>query len=498
MKIKSFLFWLSFVLILSQVPSQSAKATVLTMTTKEFLNFEILDINLNQDNITIQGWAFLNENQHFKTPADHAIRLEFISQENTFIVDATLTNFSMTSAYEQSGLSMCADGVYFETQCNYYFEYVGFTATIPMSSFRVQSRYITNLIFLAYNSQTYLKTPLYFPIPNPLTTQLGDFRFSVISDLHDTQLRIIETPVYVRKGAGKTATVWTGGTNCSMTYGNRLYYKFGSIFTNVISKLILDNQTYYELGGKLDACVDLRRRIVEGSAITPAWIPGVFVEYSGSPLEISSVLINTNPVILAEDFTILLNQPINLLDYAKSFDAEDGDISNKMIVEASELINKVGSYRVTYYVEDKYKYFDRKTIIVSVNSPLNDPPIINAMDQRVQQYSIFDAKSGVTAVDIQDGDLTERIQVMNSIDTAIIGPQEQCYQVTDNLYAKTTKCIVIDVYSPTATTKQYRSVSKNHLFYQETEPRQWNGKTTLLLTMLLNQIVLKSIEILPK
>jgi len=224
----------------------------------------------------------------------------------------------------------------------------------------------------------------------------------------------------------------------------------------------------------------------------------MFVEYSGSPLEINSVLINTKPVILAEDFTILLNQPINLLDYAKSFDAEDGDISNQVIVETSELINEVGSYPVTYYVEDKYGYFDRRPITVTVNSPQNDPPVINAMDQRVQQYSIFDPKSGVTAVDIQDGDLTERIQVMNLIDTAIIGPQEQCYQVTDNLYATTTKCIVIDVYSPTATTKQYRSVSKNHLFYQETEPRQWNGKTALLLTMLLNQTVLKSIEILPK
>lgn len=485
-----------FMLILSQISVQNTKAYVLTTTTKEFLNFEILDISLVNDSVTIQGWAFLNENQHFRTTEDHAILLEFTSLENSFTINATLTNFSMTSAYEQAGLPMCPEGVYFETKCNYYLEYVGFTATIPLSMYHLTQRYTTNLIFLAYNSQSYLKTPLYFPIPSPLKTKVGDYEFSVVSDLHDTQLRIIETPVYARKGPGKTATIWTSGTNCSMTYGNRLYFKFGAVFTNVVSKVIQDNQTYYELGAKLDVCVDLRRRIVEGTTIIPAWIPGMFVEYSGSPLEINSVLINTKPTIIAEDFTILINQPINLHDYAKSYDPEEGDISYKIVVEASSFINKVGSYPVTYYVEDKYGYFDRKTILVTVISPLNDPPVIEASDRSLLQNSVYDARIGVTAFDLQDGDLTDRIEIISLVDTSILGTQEQCYRVTDNLYAITTKCINIFIYTVEAA-KQYRSISKNNLFYNETEPPGWIGKTMALLSMLLNEISLKSIQILP-
>lgn len=486
---------LALILLLSQIQGTVTKAYNIQMTTKEFLNFEVLNISLLNDAITIQGWAFLNENQHFRTTADHAIQLEFVSIEDHFTINASLTNLSMTSAYEQIGLPMCPDGVYFETSCNYAFEYVGFTASVPLAQYRLLSHYTTNLIFLAFNSQTYMKTPLYYPISTPLTTKIGDYEYSITSKLSDTQLRIIETPVYARKGPGKTATIWTSGTNCSMTYGNKLYYKFGSIFSNVISRVIQDNQTYYELGAKLDVCVDLRRRVIEGTTIAPVWIPGMFVEYSGSPLGIKSVLINSNPVIIAENQTIFLNQTINLLDYAKSYDLEEGDLTQNIIIESSELINKVGSYPVTYYVEDKYGYFDRKTINFTVVSPQNDPPTITASDKTIRQFSVYDPKSGVSAFDLQDGDLTESILVLNSIDPAIIGSHEQCFKVTDSFYASTIQCIIVTVVGD-STAEKFRFVSKNNLFFNQDVPNNWIGRINALLWLLNNQISIKSIQLI--
>ena len=92
------------ILMLVDLNALKVKAYTISMTTKEFLNFEILDTVITNDGITIKGWAFINENQHYRNTSDHAIQLEFISVNGSTIVDAELTNTSMTSSNEQVGL----------------------------------------------------------------------------------------------------------------------------------------------------------------------------------------------------------------------------------------------------------------------------------------------------------------------------------------------------------------------------------------------------------
>jgi len=488
-------FAIVFFMILVDLTALETKAYSISMTTKEFLNFEILETTMTSDSITIKGWAFINENQHYKTTSDHSIQIEFISIKGSTILDTTLTNISMTSSYEQFGLSYCRDGVYFQSTCNYYYEYVGFTVTIPLSLFEKGLKYTTNIIFNANNSQTYLKTPLYYPISDVITSKVGDYLYSIISKMNDTQFRIIETPIFARKTPGKTGTIWATGTICSMNYSNKLYFKFGSTYKTILSRINVENQTYYEVKAQLDVCQDMRRRIVEGTVLTPVWISGMFVEYSGSPLEINSLLVNTNPVITVQDIVINAGERINLLDYAKCYDVEDGDISSNILIESTDFVNKAGIYSVTYYVEDKYGYFDRKTVSITVKELNNDPPVINADDKRVIQYSSFDYFKDVSAYDIQDGDLTNRLIVMNKIDTSIMIDQTLCYSVTDNVGVTTEKCIKISIYNYQNELSRFRFVSKNHLFYNELIPDLWNSKISILIDILQGLNTLKSFVI---
>lgn len=480
-------------LLLTITPIEQAASLIIVQTTKEFLNFEILNTTMSSDSITINGWAFINENQHFRTSSDHTIQLEFIGSTSTFTVETTLTAISMTSSYLQLGLPYCGEGVYFQSTCNYYYENVGFTVTIPLSRFIQGESYTTNIIVLAHSSKTYLKTPLYYPISDPISLRVGDFDYSMTSKLSDTDIKVIETPVYARKGPGKTAMIWATGANCSMTFTNKLYFKFGSIYSNVISKTIQDNQTYYEVSAKLDVCVDMRRRIVEGSTLVPVWIPGMFVEYGGSPLVISSVLINTKPIIEASDVTITLPKSVNLPDYAKCYDAEEGDLTSKIVIETSNYLPKAGIYSVTFYVEDKYGYFDRKTINITVNSALNEPPIIYAANKTILKSTVFDPLVDVTAIDSEDGDLTNELVVMNSVDTGKLGDQNLCYSVTDSASAQSIKCIIITVFDNLSQTNRYRFISKNNLFYQEEVPTLWINLMGSLSNLLDSNTVIKSI-----
>lgn len=471
------------------------KATTITSVTKEYLNFEILNASIDSENITISGWAFINESQHYKTTTDHSIKLEFVSLDHTFVVDTTLTNLSMTSSFAALGYSYCDDGVYGASYCNYYYDYVGFEVSIPLSSFIKGNNYITNIVFNANLSQKYYKTPLYYPIVNNLESMVGDYKFSLQSKLYDTTIKIIESPVYARKTPSKTGVIWTYGANCSLGYLNKLYFKMYSVYAKILDKAISDNQTYYQISAKTDVCVDLRRRIVEGTVLNPVWISGMFVEYGGVPLEIKSVLVNTNPVITASDFEITAGLPINLLDYAKCYDFEDGDISSKIIIESSNFLQRAGIYQVTYYAEDKYGYYDRKTINITVVEAYNDPPTILAEDKSVLLNSNFDYFKDVSAYDMQDGDLSEYVIALNSVDTSILQDQDLCYQVTDSMGAVTTKCIIASIFSEFALTSKYRYVSKTNLFYNESIPILWLGKVNDIQTLLENNLALQTTTI---
>lgn len=81
---------------------------------------------------------------------------------------------------------------------------------------------------------------------------------------------------------------------------------------------------------------------------------------------------------------------------------------------------------------------------------INAIPTIEANDLSLKLNSLFNdeiAKANVTAYDEEEGNLTDKIQVIyNNVDTSIIGNYQVTYQVSDSKLATCTKTINVEVY----------------------------------------------------
>ena len=76
--------------------------------------------------------------------------------------------------------------------------------------------------------------------------------------------------------------------------------------------------------------------------------------------------INKSPVITASDITLRVNDDYKLKDYVLITDEEDGDITEKVVVDDNIDITKPGTYQVTYTVVDSYGNTISKTVQVFV------------------------------------------------------------------------------------------------------------------------------------
>ena len=160
--------------------------------------------------------------------------------------------------------------------------------------------------------------------------------------------------------------------------------------------------------------------------------------------------INSAPVIKATDKTITVGDIFDPMADVTAEDAEDGNLTTKIVVEKNDVKTDVaGKYEVTYKVTDNQGATCRKTIIVTVNpkmEPMNAAPVINAEDKTITVGDTFDPMDGVTATDAEDGNLTSKIEVKkNDVDTTTPGKYEVTYKVTDSHGASFTKSITVTV-----------------------------------------------------
>ena len=162
------------------------------------------------------------------------------------------------------------------------------------------------------------------------------------------------------------------------------------------------------------------------------------------------VPMNAAPVIQATDKTIEVGDEFNPRADVTATDEEDGDITNKIEILENEVdTTKPGKYEVTYKVTDSGGASHVKTIKVTVNpkmEPLNAAPIIEAEDKTLTVGDAFDPMADVTATDAEDGNLTDKIEILNNeVDTTKPGKYEVTYKVTDSKGASYTKTITVTV-----------------------------------------------------
>ncbi|WP_088816323.1 MULTISPECIES: immunoglobulin-like domain-containing protein [Listeria] len=164
-------------------------------------------------------------------------------------------------------------------------------------------------------------------------------------------------------------------------------------------------------------------------------------------LDIQVHVLNDAPVILADNHRISLQQPYDPLVGITATDTEDGDVTKAIrVVENHVQTNQEGLYSVTYAVMDRNGKETEKTIQVEVK---NDAPIIQAENQVLLVDATYDPLEGVTATDVQDGDITQQIEVIqNEVNTHQAGLYHVTYRVVDAQGQETTKTIEITVQAP--------------------------------------------------
>ena len=160
--------------------------------------------------------------------------------------------------------------------------------------------------------------------------------------------------------------------------------------------------------------------------------------------------LNAAPIIKAEDKTLTVGDAFDPMADVTATDAEDGNLTDKIEILNNEVdTTKPGKYEVTYKVTDSKGASYTKTITVTVNpkmAVLNAIPTIKAEDKILTVGDTFDPKADVTAEDVEDGDLTDKIEVLkNEVDTTKAGKYEVTYKVTDRKGASRTKTITVTV-----------------------------------------------------
>ena len=160
--------------------------------------------------------------------------------------------------------------------------------------------------------------------------------------------------------------------------------------------------------------------------------------------------INSAPIIKAEDKTLTVGDTFDPKADVTAEDVEDGNLTDKIEVLKNEVdTTKPGKYEVTYKATDSKGTSRTKTITVTVNPKmevLNAIPTIKAEDKTLTVGDTFDPKADVTAEDVEDGNFTDKIEVLkNEVDTTKAGKYEVAYKVTDSKGASRTKTITVTV-----------------------------------------------------
>lgn len=164
-------------------------------------------------------------------------------------------------------------------------------------------------------------------------------------------------------------------------------------------------------------------------------------------------VINRIPVITASDKTFKVRDEFNdeiALKDVTAHDEEDGNVTASLeVIDHNVDTSVAGTYYITYKATDSQGASSTMTVNVNVlpiQEPINQIPTITAEDKELNVGDNFDPRKDVTASDKKDGDLTDKIEIIeNTVDTSKAGTYTVTYKVTDKDGASATKTITVVV-----------------------------------------------------
>lgn len=131
---------------------------------------------------------------------------------------------------------------------------------------------------------------------------------------------------------------------------------------------------------------------------------------------------------------------------AEAFDIEDGDITDKIISTHNVDMTTVGDYIIYYLLTDSDGNSVLITRDVSVRAPASEAPVIvkNGDDLVIAQYACY-RDLGATAIDAEDGDITENIITTDNVNNQVAGSYTIDYEVTDSTNITSSTSRIVDI-----------------------------------------------------
>ncbi|EUJ28749.1 putative peptidoglycan linked protein [Listeria grayi FSL F6-1183] len=302
---------------------------------------------------------------------------------------------------------------------------------------------------------------------NDVTLKVGD-SFNPLSGVTATDIEDgdLTSKIKVEANTVNTAQAGTYAVTYSVTDsdGNRTVKSIIVVVKNNSQPTIYANDVVLKVGDTFDPLSgvsamdeedgDLTSKILvtantvnTAKAGTYAVIYEVTDSDGNTATKIISVIVKakSQPIINANDVILKVGDSFNPLSGVTAMDAEDGDLTSKIVVIANTVNTaKPGNYSVVYSVTNSDGNTATKAITVTVKN--NSQPIINANDKTIKVGDTFNPLSGVTATDEEDGDLTSKIKVIvNTVNTAVAGTYTVTYSVTDSDGNTATKTITVTV-----------------------------------------------------
>ncbi|HDR7389987.1 TPA: DUF5011 domain-containing protein [Bacillus toyonensis] len=162
--------------------------------------------------------------------------------------------------------------------------------------------------------------------------------------------------------------------------------------------------------------------------------------------------IDSKPVIVEENeqtpdmepnLTVPVGATINVGDSfapmvgVAATDKEDGDITSKITYSGDQGIDKEGTYKIKYVIEDSkgHRVIKLRTVIVkAAEKPSeNQAPMLKVpFTATLHVGDTFDPMAGLSATDKEDGDLTDKVTVDGKVDTTKPGTYVLTYTVKDS------------------------------------------------------------------
>ncbi|MCR2822787.1 immunoglobulin-like domain-containing protein [Lederbergia panacisoli] len=147
----------------------------------------------------------------------------------------------------------------------------------------------------------------------------------------------------------------------------------------------------------------------------------------------------------ATNKTVYIGTSFNPLSGVTAKDNVDGNITKSIKVTGSVNMKKAGKYKLTYTVSDKAK--NKATVVrtITVKKDTVKPTISGTSNKTVYIGTSFNPKSGVTAKDNVDGNITKNIKVTGSVNMKKAGKYKLTYTVSDKARNKATVVRTITV-----------------------------------------------------